>query len=69
MTNGYSDPILELRGPEVGVRVRSSIGMQIPLNPPANCEAEVAVADERRLRREIRRPGSGSMGANPPDHA
>ena len=39
VTNGYSDLILELYGPEVGAHARSSIGMMIPLN----CEAEVEI--------------------------
>ena len=39
VTNGYSDLILELYGPEVGMHARSSIGMMIPLN----CEAEVEI--------------------------
>jgi enamine deaminase RidA (YjgF/YER057c/UK114 family) len=43
VTNGYSDLILELYGPEVGVHARSSIGMMIPLNAPVNCEAEVEI--------------------------
>src|SRR5713226_3741660 len=43
VTNGYSDLILELYGPEVGLPARSSIGMQIPLNAPINCEAEVEI--------------------------
>lgn len=43
VTNGYSDLILELFGPEVGAHARSSIGMVIPLNAPVNCEAEVEV--------------------------
>jgi hypothetical protein len=42
VTNGYSDLILELYGPEVGAHARSSIGM-IPLNAPVNCEAEVEI--------------------------
>ncbi|WP_298830535.1 RidA family protein [uncultured Piscinibacter sp.] len=45
VTNGYSDLILELFGPEVGAHARSSIGMVIPLNAPVNCEAEVELAD------------------------
>jgi hypothetical protein len=44
VTNGYSDLILELFGPEVGAHARSSIGMVIPLNAPVNCEAEVEIA-------------------------
>lgn len=43
VTNGYSDFILQLYGPEVGIHARSSIGMQIPLNAPVNCEAEVEI--------------------------
>lgn len=44
VTNGYSDLILDLYGPEVGLHARSSIGMFIPLNAPVNCEAEVEIA-------------------------
>ncbi|HJV71545.1 RidA family protein [Ideonella sp.] len=43
VTNGYSELILELFGPEVGAHARSSIGMMIPLNAPVNCEAEVEI--------------------------
>lgn len=43
VTNGYSDLILELYGPEVGAHARSSIGMFIPANAPINCEAEVEI--------------------------
>jgi enamine deaminase RidA (YjgF/YER057c/UK114 family) len=43
VTNGYSDLILELYGPEAGMHARSSIGMMIPLNAPVNCEAEVEI--------------------------
>jgi enamine deaminase RidA (YjgF/YER057c/UK114 family) len=43
ITNGYSDLILDLFGPEVGAHARSSIGMMIPLNAPVNCEAEVEI--------------------------
>jgi hypothetical protein len=43
VTNGYSDLILELYGPEVGMHARSSIGMALPLNAPVLCEAEVEV--------------------------
>jgi enamine deaminase RidA (YjgF/YER057c/UK114 family) len=43
VTNGYSDLILELYGPDAGLHARSSIGMQLPLNAPVNCEAEVEV--------------------------
>jgi len=43
VTNGYSDLILQLYGPEAGIHARSSIGMQLPLNAPVNCEAEVEI--------------------------
>jgi enamine deaminase RidA (YjgF/YER057c/UK114 family) len=43
VTNGYSDLILELYGPDIGSHARSSIGMFIPLNAPVNCEAEVEI--------------------------
>jgi enamine deaminase RidA (YjgF/YER057c/UK114 family) len=43
VTNGYSDLILEIFGPEVGMHARSSIGMMLPLNAPVNCEAEVEI--------------------------
>lgn len=43
VTNGYSDLINELYGPEAGTHARSSIGMMIPLNAPVNCEAEVEI--------------------------
>src|SRR5919112_3632392 len=43
VTNGYSDLILELYGPEAGMHARSSIGMQLPLNALVNCEAEVEI--------------------------
>lgn len=43
VTNGYSDLINELYGPEAGAHARSSIGMMIPLNAPVNCEAEVEI--------------------------
>lgn len=43
VTNGYSDLILELYGPEIGAHARSSVGMMIPLNAPVNCEAEVEI--------------------------
>jgi enamine deaminase RidA (YjgF/YER057c/UK114 family) len=44
VTNGYSDLIIELYGPEVGTHARSSIGMSIPLDAPVNCEAEVEIS-------------------------
>ncbi len=43
VTNGYSNLILELYGPEAGMHARSSIGMMLPLNAPVNCEAEVEI--------------------------
>jgi hypothetical protein len=43
VTNGYSDLILELYGPDAGAHARSSIGMMIPLEAPVNCEAEVEI--------------------------
>lgn len=43
VTNGYSDLILEVYGPEIGTHARSSIGMALPLNAPVNCEAEVEI--------------------------
>ena len=43
VTNGYSDLINLLYGPEAGAHARSSIGMMIPLNAPVNCEAEVEI--------------------------
>jgi hypothetical protein len=43
VTNGYSDLILELYGPEVGMHARSLSGMMLPLNAPVNCEAEVEI--------------------------
>ena len=43
VTNGYSDLILKLYGPEAGSHARSSIGMAIPLDAPVNCEAEVEI--------------------------
>src|SRR5262245_55289314 len=43
VTNGYSDLILELYGPEAGMHARSSIGMMLPLDAPVNCEAEVEI--------------------------
>ncbi len=43
VTDGYSNFILELYGPEVGANARSSIGMMIPLNALVNCEAEVEI--------------------------
>ena len=43
VSNGYSSLILELYGPEVGMHVRTSIGLVVPLNAPVNCEAEVEI--------------------------
>lgn len=46
VTNGYTDLIRALYGPEVGTHARSSIGMMLPLNAPVNCEAEVEIDGE-----------------------
>jgi hypothetical protein len=43
VTNGYSDLIIELYGPEVGSHARTSPGMNTPLNSPFLCEAEVEI--------------------------
>ncbi len=43
VTNGYTDLILALYGPEAGTHARSPIGMMLPLNAPVNCEAEVEI--------------------------
>ncbi len=43
VTNGYSDLILELYGPEVGMHACSSIWMHLPLDAPVNSEAEVEI--------------------------
>lgn len=43
VTNGYSELILDIYGPEIGTHARSSIGMALPLNAPVNCEAEVEI--------------------------
>jgi enamine deaminase RidA (YjgF/YER057c/UK114 family) len=43
VTNGYSDLILALYGPDAGAHARSSIGMMLPLDAPVNCEAEVEI--------------------------
>jgi len=59
VTNGYSDLILELYGPEVGMHARSSIGMQIPLNAPVNCEAEVEI-DGQREPHSLTHSGAGA---------
>jgi len=48
VTNGYSDLILEVFGPDIGMHARSSIGMMIPLNAPVNCEAEVEIDGVRQ---------------------
>jgi hypothetical protein len=40
VTNGYSDLILELYGPDVGAHARSSIGMAIPLNAPVTAKRQ-----------------------------
>lgn len=43
VTNGYSDLILELYGPEAGIQARTSPGMLTPLNARFLCEAEVEI--------------------------
>lgn len=43
-TNGISEIIHQVFGPEIGRHARSSIGMSLPLNAPVACEAEVAIA-------------------------
>ena len=43
VTNGYSDLILEVYGPEIGMHARTSPGMTTPLNAPFLCEAEVEI--------------------------
>jgi enamine deaminase RidA (YjgF/YER057c/UK114 family) len=43
VTAGYSDLVVELYGPEVGLHARSSLGMTTPLNVPVYCEAEVEI--------------------------
>jgi enamine deaminase RidA (YjgF/YER057c/UK114 family) len=43
VTNGYSDLILELYGPEIGMHARSSVGMMLPLDAPVEVEAEVEI--------------------------
>jgi enamine deaminase RidA (YjgF/YER057c/UK114 family) len=48
IANGFSDLILELFGPDIGMHARSAVGMALPLNVPVECEAEVEF-DGRRL--------------------
>ena len=43
VANGYSDLILELYGPEIGMHARSSVGMMLPLDAPVEVEAEVEI--------------------------
>ena len=43
--NGFSELILELYGPEIGLHARAAVGMaELPLNMPVEIEAEVEVA-------------------------
>jgi enamine deaminase RidA (YjgF/YER057c/UK114 family) len=43
--NGFSELILELYGPEVGLHARAAVGMaELPLNMPVEVEAEVEVS-------------------------
>jgi enamine deaminase RidA (YjgF/YER057c/UK114 family) len=41
VANGFSDLILELFGPNIGMHARSAVGVDLPLNVPVECEAEV----------------------------
>ena len=42
--NGFSDLILELYGPEVGMHARSAVGLaELPWNIPVEIEAEVGI--------------------------
>jgi enamine deaminase RidA (YjgF/YER057c/UK114 family) len=44
VVNGFSDLVLELFGPEVGVHARSAIGVaELPFDIPVEIEAEVAL--------------------------
>lgn len=43
VTNGYSDLIFALYGPDAGMHARTSPGMATPLNAPVLCEAEVEI--------------------------
>jgi hypothetical protein len=43
VANGYSDLILELYGPDVGMHARTAAPMRVPLNAPFNCEAQVEI--------------------------
>ncbi|KAA1013683.1 RidA family protein [Paraburkholderia panacisoli] len=48
IANGFSDLILELFGPDIGMHARSAVGVALPLNVPVECEAEVEI-DGRHL--------------------
>jgi enamine deaminase RidA (YjgF/YER057c/UK114 family) len=43
IANGFSDLILELFGPDIGMHARSAIGVALPLNVPIECEAELEI--------------------------
>jgi hypothetical protein len=47
IANGFSDLILELFGPDVGMHARSAVGVALPLNVPIECEAEVEIEGRR----------------------
>jgi hypothetical protein len=41
--NGFSDLILELYGPSIGLHARSAVGMaELPFSIPVEVEAEIA---------------------------
>jgi hypothetical protein len=46
VTIGYSNLMLQLYGPEIGMHARSSIGMALLLDAPVNCEADVEIDGE-----------------------
>jgi len=43
IANGFSDLILELFGPDLGMHARSAVGVALPLNVPVECESEVEI--------------------------
>jgi enamine deaminase RidA (YjgF/YER057c/UK114 family) len=43
IANGFSDLILELFGPDIGMHARSAVGVALPLNVPVECESEVEI--------------------------
>jgi enamine deaminase RidA (YjgF/YER057c/UK114 family) len=49
--NGFSDPILELYGPEVGAHARSAVGMaELPFDIPVEVEAELEIQNTKSIR-------------------